>query len=729
MISLALWATVIALCFAVVGMPLVLSLAAPEARSRLYFSLLLAPACGMSLYIGAAVWLHYFGISGRVVFVLVLGFAMIATVLVLRAARLAPSLLIAGGGTIIAAMLLGTLLNGLDFNGLSINDYFPLTNDDTFAYLSHVDQIRSIGWNEPRIVYPAGYYPEFDYSRLPGVALIADLVATFGLPSHTAFFLVQRLSITVIALAAAGLAGSLTNSTRAAILCFLLVIGGNFLLHQCLQQFNSSTMGGVIALPLLWLVGWTLLRVNQRSASLLGAALSGAFAGFMAMASPEGHTLYLPALGFLFVAVLAVLRQWSIFALLPSFFSAYVLVTLPLIRILWSQILAQADSSPHPGDWIATSAILLQYSGVRLVEDRSLLNYPTWVVAVTLVFAASSMAALVMLLNTAWSAGRDGRLRELSLSCVAVPGLVFMVTQIGLYAVGRGYILLKAIDYSSFLPPILIAVAAAKVLDRSAWHRPQMIAAVAIATIWFSVVYSEKGKILSRYRADVVTMPKIEDYAIPNRGLLPAVQIFPDFEREVLNLFLYVNRFGPNRIALAAATSNRFEFLNQEKQDPPLVARLARTGRAGVPIADITGKKLNPGIAGLQLSPAVGEVFVQRGDGWMDPEGDSIAALFRWLGGSGGFVVFGHDHSQHRALTIDLRPGPDLRSANMVEIVMADQVLATVPPAQLPATITLPLPLLAGQLLPGMIRILGPQAGPRQVSVVSLDTVLIHPNE
>jgi len=88
MISLALSPTVCILYFTMLAMPLSASLGRPGSRRRALFPLLLAPACGMALYMGAGVWLHDYATSGPVVFPLLLGLATIGIAVLLLFGRL-----------------------------------------------------------------------------------------------------------------------------------------------------------------------------------------------------------------------------------------------------------------------------------------------------------------------------------------------------------------------------------------------------------------------------------------------------------------------------------------------------------------------------------------------------------------------------------------------------------------------------------------------------------------
>jgi len=731
MILLAVLCAGATLYFYGLGLPLVSSLVRFGSRRRRLLSHLLAPACGMSLYMGGAVWLHYLGFSSRAVPALLTGLALAAFAMMFASRRAAPLSGLAALPIVLLATLIGSLVNGVDYKDLALSDYFPLTNSDTFAYLGYVDQMRIVGWDEPRLMYPAGLASVIEHelsARLPGVTLIADFAETLRLQSHVAFFLVQRLSICVIGLAASGLVGWLTCSVAAAAVCFIMTVGGNFLVHQVLQQFNSSTMGVVVAIPLLWLTGFTLLRINRGSAALVGAALAGTFTGIMAMASPEAHPFYLLSLGFVFAIAVACLRRARLFLLPLVYAAAYALASFPVLRQVWEYIFYQgrATEAGHPGDWIAASAILLQYAGVEFVRDPRLLTYPPLVVTATLTFAGVSLAALAFVIRLAVAGARGGGTYQLSFCSIAVPGVTFLAAQIGLYAAGRGYGLLKSIDYSVFLPSITIAVAAAMLLFRAGKQSlsPALGAiAAAAAALWLAVALFEKVEILDRYHQDIVAMPRVEDYAIDAAGPASAVGIIPDFHGAVLDLFLYVNRLRYERIALRGAASVRFRAVPGDEPDNAMVARVARVGISARPIADITYGHIDPKVAKIQLVPAAGEIVVEDGPGWLDPEGNVPDAMFRWLSGLGRFVIYRLDGKERRALTMRLTPGPDLRPANEVEIVFADRVLARVPAVRLPVQLMLPLDGLFGSALPGSIRILGPAAGIRQVAVLSLGTV------
>jgi hypothetical protein len=93
------------------------------------------------------------------------------------------------------------------------------------------------------------------------------------------------------------------------------------------------------------------------------------------------------------------------------------------------------------------------------------------------------------------------------------------------------------------------------------------------------------------------------------------------------------------------------------------------------------------------------------------------------LGKEGGFYVFDLQEQNELALHLELLPGPDLRAHNRIECLVNDRVIAILQPNDLPITVDIPLSGLAGTPARGLIRIIGAQAGPRQVFVLHLRTL------
>jgi hypothetical protein len=74
-------------------------------------------------------------------------------------------------------------------------------------------------------------------------------------------------------------------------------------------------------------------------------------------------------------------------------------------------------------------------------------------------------------------------------------------------------------------------------------------------------------------------------------------------------------------------------------------------------------------------------------------------------------------------LEVHLAPGPDLRADNRIEIYIAGQLVESVAPSDLPLVIRAPLAAQSSLEDQGEIRIVGPMAGIRQISVMHLGSV------
>jgi hypothetical protein len=625
----------------------------------------------------------------------------------------------------------GWLLNTSDFGGRSLSEYFPLTNGDTFAYLGYIDQFRQIGWEEPRLFYPSGLAPVIEHAlggRLGGVVAVAGIAEALGLETHTSFFMMQRLAMVIIALAAAGFAGWVTGRTFVSLFVYLLLIVGNFLLHQVLQQFNSSTMGTVVAVPLLWVASWTLTQREGMKGWYVGTALTGGLAGALAMASPEAHPFFLLALTSTFVVVL--LRSPRRLAVLLGGMTAifsYGLVCWSIVIQLWKFMFGQffSTTGSHPGNWIAAPGILVQYSGLTFTLRPDLWGYPMHVGSGAILFMIVLVGCLGVIVRTLIQHRRDkDHLFRLLLPFMTVT-LIFFCAQGIFYLLGSGYTMLKTIDYAAFLPTVLVALGVHFFLDAHHGHRRAILALLTVGTVGFLIVAIDgKTQILKRYRHIVRGMPKVTDYHVAD-WVFPTPQVLiPDLQGRggALDLFLYANRFGRHKIWIEQGASYRYRVIHATGPTHGWVVRVPRLGLPGLPLADIT-LSAAPTSDTLEILPTAGQVVIQNGGGWLDPEGEDVYRLRRSLGKEGGFSVFDLPEQNELALHLELWPGPDLRADNRIECLVNDRVIAILQPNDLPITVDLPLSGLAGTPARGLIRIMGAQAGPRQVFVLHLRTL------
>jgi hypothetical protein len=708
------------------GLPVAAALTASNKARQSLGWFLLAPAMGATVYFCFGTILHSFGLRSAGVFWTLLGLSGTVSIFWLWSGK-QPSLrvLLCGIGICFAGAGLAFAANTADlaFAGL---DYFPLTNDDTFAYLGYIDQIRSTGWIEPRISYPAGFSPIIGHAvfiRAPSTIFVADFADILNLETHSAFFMSQRLALPIIALGAAGVVMLVTLSSAAAALCFAALIFGNALLHQILQQFNSSTMGTVIAPLIIAVAIWTIRPERSENETLAGYALSGWACGTMALTSIEAHPFYLMVFCLVTAYPVVIGRHWQrAFKGVGAFTVLYFASSFTFVTKVWPAIVSQLVNTAHghPGDWIATSGFLMQATGVTFTAADKLSAYPLVPRIVALSVVAVVVIAVFVL---AWTAiGRRAHDAPLKSDLVALFSIIVLVSilQIFLYALGAGYALLKVTDYFAFVGAVVVSVAAFQLgLTR---RRNVGRALVGLVAIYCMTAFFEKERILENYRGRTARMPLPFAYQLSLKAA--AETVYPDLSAEPLNLFLYENRYGRIRIVFNASESYRFLPLDRTHLAEPIqIARIFRPGIPGLALADITYPPETTAPV-LEMASLTGQThLVQPDSHWLLPEGDTVDSLWRWVSISGRYLIYGPLAQNERILQVDLAPGPDLRSDNQIEFYISGQRILSLSPSELPRHVAIPLPSLSQAETQGEIRIVGQANGIRQLFVSKLLSV------
>ncbi|MGO8869203.1 MAG: hypothetical protein ACLQME_22160 [Alphaproteobacteria bacterium] len=712
------------------GMPVALALAAQDRSSDCFGWLLLAPAFGVTLYLGLATGLHFLGLgSSSIVPVLFSSTCLFSAVILVRftgprdiGRLLVGLILIAAGAVAVVA------LDTIDIRSVGLDDYFPLTNADTFVVLGNVDRIRTFGWSEVRPHYPAGFTLHNELYRAPGTVLVADFADILGLKPHAAFFLTQRLALPVIVLASTGIVVLLCGSVVAAAVCFTVLALGNFLLHQVLQQFNASAMGSMLAPVILALAIWTVRDGRTRSEFLAGMAGIGFASGTLAMASPESLPFYLLVLAAIFLPLLAARRQIRLFgAALIIFLAAAIVVASPVALDQWRDVISEYHLAAHghPGDWVAVPAFVIQAAGLTLLTSDRFSDFPGAVRLASLGFVLVFGFAFAALAYSAAKRPSVGRLRHSDLLALFSSTLVMLSLQAFLYMRGMGYGLLKFTDYFAFLPSIVVSVGLISfgLTSRSVILRAlTSLFLIGACIAYGAVAVPEKHRLLHKYRDIAREMPPPAAYRLEAPGIKASALVVPDLRGAPLQLFLYENRWGANRIAFEADESLYFVPLPASGGNDGWMARFPRVGIAGLPLADITYGVSRGAGTHVEVLPLFGQIHIRDGGGWLDPEGDRPEELWRWLSGHGAFTVYGGSAQGLRALDFELQPGPDLRPDNLIDIAIEGHVLATVTPKELPRHMVLPLPASSLFALGGEIVIRGPTSGLRQVRVGHLKT-------
>jgi hypothetical protein len=710
------------------GLPLAIALIANDRGQYSLGWLLLSPALGATVYFSAGTILHSFGLRSAGVFWGLIGLSAISLVLLLfRLGRSVPLHVVFGGiGFCFVGSALAVAVNSADllFAGL---DYFPLTNDDTFSYLGLIDQLRSTGWIEPRISYPAGFSPLIDHAvttRAPSAIFAADFGDMLGLKTHSAFFVSQRLALPIIALGATSIVMLATRSLTASALCFASLIFGNVLLHQILQQFNSSAMGTVIAPAIIAAAVWTFRAERSENEMIAGFALAGWACGAMAITSMEAHPFYLVVFGAIAIVSIVGSQRWmQMFKGAATFTALYLASSFPLVLNVWPALIGQFLNAGrgHPGDWIAASGFLMQATGVTLTTADKLTAYPL----IPRIAAVAVLGAVIIsIIVLAWSARKTDKTEAVirsDLLALFTLALLVAIFQTILYVRGSGYSLLKITDYFVFVGAIIVSVAAFQI----GLTKNKIVGGILVCLIgaYCAIAFIEKEKVLGIYRDRTALMPLPSAYELDPHSARATV--YPDLSAEPLNLFLYQNRHGPNRIAFRASETTRFNPLGAPDQATPRqIARLFRVGGLEATVADIT-YSINPSSIVMGTAPLEGQTHLVLPDPhWLAPAGGStVDLLWRWLSVSGKFVLYGPLAQGRRTLEVHLAAGPDIRPDNQIELYISRQLLLTLRSSELPRQIAVSLPALSGVENEGEIRIVGPAGGIHQLSVSMLASV------
>jgi hypothetical protein len=512
-----------------------------------------------------------------------------------------------------------------------------------------------------------------------------------------------------------------TLSSAAAALCFAALIFGNALLHQILQQFNSSTMGTVIAPLIIAVAIWTIRSERSENETLAGYALSGWACGTMALTSVEAHPFYLMVFCLVTAYPVVIGRHWQqAFKGVGAFTVLYFASSFTLVTKVWPAIVSQLvyTAHGHPGDWIATSGFLMQATGVTFTAADKLSSYPL----VPRIVALSAVAVVVVAVFVlAWTAiGRRAHDATLKSDLVALFSIIVLVSilQVFLYALGAGYALLKATDYFAFIGAIVVSVAAFQLGLTRRRNVGRLL--VGLVAIYCVTAFIEKERILENYRGKTARMPLPFAYQLR----AAAETVYPDLSGEPLNLFLYENRYGRIRIVFNASESYRYlPFDRIHLAEPIQVARIFRPGIPGIALADITYPPETTALV-LETASLTGQIhLVQPDPHWLLPDGDTVDSLRRWLSISGRYLIYGPFVQNERILQVDLVPGPDLRSDNQIEFYISGQRILSLSPSELPRHVVIPLPSLSQAETEGEIRIVGQATGIRQLFVSRLFSV------
>lgn len=310
-------------------------------------------------------------------------------------------------------------------------------------------------------------------------ALVAGQAELFNLESHRAFFSTIRATIPLSAIGIGSLLIMLGAGYPAAIAATFLFIGGNYMLHQVLQQFLSSSLGVVAVIGTLIL----LMNAIQSRFSPAFVLISGVAAGIFGMTSPEAH-LFIP-LGFcLFLAAAKFFPKHIAgpqlsFKVFCIFGLGFFIGISPLLPHIYRDLFPQSNviSAGHPGDWIARPGYIAQAGGVfpfytgethaALFKHFKRVIFPTIPAVLVMLGTLGGIFYLISVPFFSTSLkSRKGAMYFLM-------GLVSLITySVGVlfFLKGRGYAMLKVFDWYSFIPAVVLGLSLPDILQVSVSH-------------------------------------------------------------------------------------------------------------------------------------------------------------------------------------------------------------------------------------------------------------------
>lgn len=726
MVPFCIYILVLLSYFSLLGMPVSFLLALRCSDSKRAGVYAMAPILGVVIQIYFGIGFHVlFSFRPRIVVGSVFLLMVIFSFLIIRQSsvwRQEIKGVLYGLICIFVCGAIAILLNSADLHRIALDNYFPITNGDTFAYLGHIDQFRLTGQNTPVIEYPAGYKPAIEHAfggRDTVVAFTAGLAEFLNLETHTAFFISQRLSFILLVTGVFGILFFITSSILVAIVGSLMAMAGNFFLHQLLQQFSSSSWGAVLALLLVFTFCWEIQR-KRAEAESSWSLLCGFIAGVLFMVSPETGVVTLFIVGFWFIVAHFNLYFRLILKSVGSFVFGFILGVLPMLSrsVLFAYNQANSVLRGHPGDWIANSAILFQASGIGFTTSVGLSSLSTIQVIGSVLTSLFYLFALLLIVVKIKKPGNLDFVEDSK--PVALFAIASLLITIVLFYLGKGYSMLKTLDYFSFLHPLVFGLAFGIVLKEHNLRFRGLVLFIGTAFIMFFVVLAipEKYSILKSYARTVRGIPRISDLKLSNPSLNVA-EVVPDLIGDSLDLFLYVNRFNNIKFAYYAEESNRYRPMTNPSFGMPFV-RVSVPGYRDKIFADITHTvpwQVDPYLVSYDGTMRI------IGPNWLSPEGSSGENLYRWLSLKGAFTLYLESSSLNRHIKMNIYPGPDLLPANTIEIQVNDLVLRIVRFKDLP----LQLDFLVSNLKPGLntgaVVVRGPFGGIRQVSVAQMSNI------
>jgi len=723
MLIFTLYCTIIFIHLAALGIPLSLYLASivePNKKIGIY---IMTPVFGLAFQLYFGTLIHsLFGLKPITVFLCIIVIAIVVLILIINLNNVKEYKkelfnTKKGFGISIIVGIIALLINSMDLYQVPFNEYLPVTNADTFNYFGHIDQFRIVGENTPIINYPAGFQPRIEHAigaRDAVVAFSAAVAEVLKIETHTAFFISLRVVLMLLSVGVFSTLIFLTSSYKAAFFGLFFSIFGNFYLHQILQQFSSSSIGSTMVSAVLFTFSvYANNKIINHSQSW--SIIPGLISGILLMTSPETG-----------VVVLSVIAVWYVVDHLDRNFSrilysarnliaGILLGSLPVLHLIvlfvYGQIIGSV--SGHPGDWIANSAILFQASGLGFIKTNGLNSLPITIIVCILITSAFYIISLIIIIKKI--------IKKKLNNNILMPIIIFSLVSLSIATVafflGKGYVLLKILDYFSIIPPIIFGISILHIFEFEIDYpfRNISIAFCSFFILFYGVIaLKEKYEILNSYRKEVLGIPKLSLFKLKNI-LNIHTPVIPDLEGNSLLLFLYVNRFNTIKFAFDGEPVTKYRYIpNIYPTIGMPLARISLPGYRDKIITDITHK-----------TPWQNKPYLLDYDGvlkivdsnWLPPEGEHEETIFRWVSNKGLFKLLITEPDISRKLHLKINPGPDLTSENQILLIINQKIMLNINPNDLPISLDILLNKLEFGENIGEIFILGPKNGIRQISI------------
>jgi hypothetical protein len=695
-----------------------------------------APLWGISVLALISSWSHALSVSPWLWVAILLAASSVALIGAVRGtvgsrrviADLAISLI-----PLLVLIVVNLPFNARDLRAVGIEQYFPLTNADTFNYLGLVERIYQTGSYWPGLSYPSGISVRIEHAipiRFSAAFIVASLTGVLQWEPEESFFLSLRLGFVLAQLGAILLTFLVTRSLLTVLSIGTLTIGTNLLLNQVLQQFLSSTLG----LSQLFAVMLASVLAIRSAMQTRFVVLAGASAGTYALTSPESHP-------FVLIAMLSILFAWGTLKVARPvrttlcFIAAYAFVIVPWGPTYFYALLGQLPSTVnHPGDFFASPGVLTYAAGIALWDGRALVDYKlaeqvTSVLMVLCYFAGAIVCLSVAIWHRRLSTGD----RQVAL-LLGTTASVVIGAQSFAYLKGMGFLLSKLIDYFSILSLVVVAVALTYAIEWSlACASPSgrgrvqgAIRAFTFAMVvgYVAIALPHKRSTFAHYADIVRNAPPREQYVLGSDTLDVATGVWADVGYDINMRFLWENRWRQIPLYVAPDLGGRYSShlpIGSVSHVVQMSGPAVGTSHA----VDINRPRDIDTNSKVHVVASEKYLKIVEGRGWLGAEGADSSDAWRWLSGAGDFVILACTSDVE--LTMELTSGPDMHVENVVEVHIAGIRARVAGGSELgsrPVTRTVPL---HNTCVPGptygTVVVTGPKSGIRQVRVGALHVV------